>query len=1131
MEKSTKRFGFKALLATQFLGAFNDNAFKLVISFLAIDSFIKNGAGTIYLSLSGAIFILPFLLFSTYAGFLADKYSKQSIIILSKVAELIVMFLGFLTLLNGQIWPLFFVLFAMGLQSTFFGPSKYGILPEILSADDLSEGNGYIQMWTYAAIILGQAAGGYLVQITSPLLYKTAYAFMTVSLVGIVTSLFVTKVKPSGSTRKFNSNFIKEIIDSIKEIQTNQAVFLSIMGLTYFGFLSGLFQLNILLYARKLMQLNHLMASSLLGILALGIGVGSFLAGRCSDQKIELGIVPIGALGLSLFTIILGFVYQYYSAVALCLFVLGVSSGFYIIPLHALIQNESPSNKRGQVLAINNFLSFSGIFVGFISLYLLSDLLKLNAAQIFIFTGFVTVLGTGYVCKLLPFALLRFIIWTLTHTLYKIKIVNKENIPAQGGGLIVANHVSYIDALVLVVCIQRPIRFLVHREIYNLKPLKPILKLARAIPIAGTDKPKEILHALEEARDAIRQGELVAIFPEGRLTRTGNTHKFNRGFERIVKDTGCPVLPIYLDRIWGSVFSFEGGKYFYKVPKLIPYPITVLVGNPMTSKITAFSVRQKVRELGSDAFTHRFGDRRTLPEAFWSEAKKHPFRFCISDTSGKVLNYGMTLISSISLANALKVKLEKEENIGIMVPPSIGGVLANIAVSLLNKTPINLNYTTSYESLASIQEQCQMQSVITSKKFLEKINLKIPGNPIYLEDIITSITKKDKMRATVQAFFMPKNFTFGKEKRKIDALATIMFTSGSTGIPKGVMLSHANITSNLEGLYQIFKVDDQDKIIGILPFFHSFGFTATIWFPLISGMGAIYHPNPLDAKMIGKLVQKNQATMLMATPTFLNAYTRRCREEEFQSLRVVIVGAEKLKTNIAQAFQEKFGIKPMEGYGCTELSPIVSINLPDIIDKNSGVSQVMNKEGTIGLPLPGVTVKVVNQETQEAVGVNKDGLLFVKGPNVMKGYLNNREKTEEVIQDGWYMTGDVANIDEDGFIVITDRLSRFSKIAGEMVPHIKIEEKIHSALNVSEQVCVVTSVADSKKGEKLVVLSLPDVDPQALVDTLKQTDLPNLWIPSVESFIKVDSIPILGTGKLDLGTIKRIAKEYFEESL
>jgi len=573
-----------------------------------------------------------------------------------------------------------------------------------------------------------------------------------------------------------------------------------------------------------------------------------------------------------------------------------------------------------------------------------------------------------------------------------------------------------------------------------------------------------------------------------------------------------------------------GGKYYYKIPKFIPYPITISFGKPLPSTSTTFQVRQSVMDLGANAFQYRLVDKMTLSEAFYKGARKHPFRKCIADSSGKKLNYGMTLVSAVALANQLKEKLGDHKNIGIMLPPSVAGVLANIAVSFLNKVPVNLNYTTSKETIEVILKQCEMKYVITSRAFLEKAKIDVPGQLILMEDIVKGILRADKLKAFIQSFivpiFMANRIIFKKShQRSLRNLATIMFTSGSTGVPKGVMLTHFNIISNLEGLYQVFHMRDDEVFMGVLPFFHSFGFTATLWLPLISGTSAVYHYNPLDAKMIGRLVEKHTATVLKATPTFLNAYTRRCEPEQFKSLRIVVVGAEKLKAQVAYAFRDKFNIEPMEGYGCTELSPIVSLNLPDYT--GPGGRQKAHKFGSIGQPLPGITIKIVNQDTFEPVTEGEKGMLLVKGPNVMKGYLNREDLTKEVIKDGWYITGDIAMIDEDGFIVITDRLSRFSKIGGEMIPHIKVEEAIHEILNTSEQKCVVASVPDERKGEKLVVICLSDVDVPSLVDGLKQSGLPNLWIPSDDCFHKVESIPLLGSGKIDLGKIKKIAKDVF----
>lgn len=1122
--------GFKALMVSQFMGALNDNAFKFFISAIIIEKFDQSQGGTFYLALCGVVFILPFLLFSTFAGYLADRFSKKNIIVLVKAVELIVMGIGFWALLNGNIGPILTVLFFMGLHSALFSPSKYGILPEILEENKLSNGNGIIQMWTYVAILIGQASSGFMMQWTKPHYHHAAYIFIGISVIGLIASFYVTKVPVADKTRKFEVNFFKELIENLRWIKQDKAIFLAMIGLMYFGFLAGLFQPNVLLYARKVMGVDYVRTGFLIAAFTMGIGLGCRLAGKMSSDKVELGLVPLGSIGLSCFAIMMGFVHSSYPATIITIFLLGISSGFYMLPLNALIQTNSPKDRLGKTLATNSFLSFSGILVGSLFIYILRDLVHLDAAQIFMLIGLLTISGTIYTIRILPYAFVRFIIWLLAHTVYKIKTFYPHYVPERGGALLVCNHVSYIDAVLLVVTLQRPIRFLMYRNIYNIKMLKPIFKLAGAIPISYTDGPKEILKALNEATAALKNGELVCIFPEGQLTRTGNMLRFNRGLERIVADTDCPIVPVHLDRVWGSIFSYERGKYFFKWPKMLPYPVSVTYGEPMPAKTSAFVIRNKIRELGAHAFIHRFDERLTLPENFWREARRNPRKFCIADGLGKELTFGETLISSIILGDKLKGLISEQENIGILLPPSVGGVLANIAVSFQNKIPVNLNYTASSETIDSIIHQCQMKTVLTSRLFMDKLNLKINCNTVYIEDLIKNVKLKEKVIAVIKGFMMPGRLSyrilFGRRcEKSIDQLATIMFTSGSTGEPKGVMLSHANITSNLEGLYQIFHIQKDDILMGVLPFFHSFGFTGTMWFPLVSGIGAVYHANPLDAKTIGTLIHKHQATILMATPTFLNTYTRRCSEEQFKSLRLVVVGAEKLKEPIADAFRDKFGIEPMEGYGCTELSPIVSLNLPDYTEE--GLVQKTQKKGKIGLPLPGIAVKILNPETAEPVDVNQNGLMLIKGPNVMKGYLNKDQLTSQVINDGWYSTGDIANIDEDGFLMITDRLSRFSKIGGEMVPHIKVEEMIHQILKAQEQVCVVTCVPDEKKGEQLVVLYMGDLNPDELVSSLKNSELPNLWIPDPKMFLKIDTIPLLGTGKIDLSSVKKMALSYF----
>jgi acyl-[acyl-carrier-protein]-phospholipid O-acyltransferase/long-chain-fatty-acid--[acyl-carrier-protein] ligase len=350
--------------------------------------------------------------------------------------------------------------------------------------------------------------------------------------------------------------------------------------------------------------------------------------------------------------------------------------------------------------------------------------------------------------------------------------------------------------------------------------------------------------------------------------------------------------------------------------------------------------------------------------------------------------------------------------------------------------------------------------------------------------------------------------------------ATIIFSSGSTGVPKGVVLTHANILANVDSLDQIFPMERGDCFIGVLPFFHSFGFTGTLWFPLLQSCSVAYHPNPMDAKVVGELAGEYRAGMLISTPTFCNAYLRRCTPEQFDHLKYAIVGAEKLREPLARAFEERFGLPLLEGYGCTEMAPVVAVNRPNVTHGHE--SQVGTKFGSVGHPIPGVSVKVVDQETGEGPLYGRPGMLLVKGPNLMAGYLNQPARTAEVMKDGWYVTGDIGVMDEDGFVFITDRLSRFSKIGGEMVPHLKIEEEINAILG--DSCSAVTAVPDDARGERIVAFyTRADVAPDDLWEQLCKTELPRLWLPKREHLMLLPEIPTLGTGKVDLRGLRQMA--------
>jgi acyl-[acyl-carrier-protein]-phospholipid O-acyltransferase/long-chain-fatty-acid--[acyl-carrier-protein] ligase len=721
------------------------------------------------------------------------------------------------------------------------------------------------------------------------------------------------------------------------------------------------------------------------------------------------------------------------------------------------------------------------------------------------------------------------LLWLATHTIYRVDLRGRENIPAHGGALVVPNHASMVDAVLLIATTDRPIRFLMFRGSYDHWLVKPFAKIMGVIPIASDQGPREMLESLHAATDALRAGEVVCIFPEGQMTRTGQLLPFRRGMERIVKGVDVPIIPAYIDGIWGSIFSFSGGRFLWKFPRHIPYPVRITYGAPLPSTATAIEARQAVQELGVDSFARRKSHMKTLTRSFIQTARRHPLRFAMSDGRTPHLNFFSVLLKSLFLARRLRKPWKDQPMIGLLLPPSIPGALVNCAALLMGKVPVNLNYTVSNEALASCAKQCDLKTVITSRAFLEKVTLQLPGEIIYLEDFAGNPRLAERLAAFFAALLLParliEKFAGASQKTHIDDTATIIFSSGSTGEPKGVVLSHYNIASNVEQLTQVFHLHGNDRILGILPFFHSFGFTGTLCLPVVAAIGVVFHPNPLEARAIGALVNRHAVTMLLATPTFLNSYTRRVEPKDFGSLRIVMAGAEKLPDRISLAFEDHFGIRPLEAYGCTECSPAVAVNTLDF--RAADFRQVGAKRGSIGHPLPGIGVRILHPETRATLGVDEPGLLLVRGPNVMQGYLRQPEKTAEVLVEGWYNTGDIAAVDEDGFIRITDRLSRFSKIGGEMVPHIKIEEKLHELLEADGQVFAVTAIPDEKKGERLVVLHTLSAEQIAeAFERLAKSDLPALWKPRADQFIQVDQLPYLGTGKLDLRRLKELALEH-----
>ncbi|RUL89368.1 AMP-binding protein [Tautonia sociabilis] len=522
---------------------------------------------------------------------------------------------------------------------------------------------------------------------------------------------------------------------------------------------------------------------------------------------------------------------------------------------------------------------------------------------------------------------------------------------------------------------------------------------------------------------------------------------------------------------------------------------------------------------------------RSLGRAFITTSRARGGDPAFVDSTGASLSYRQALLKSLALGRVLERVLGPARNVGVLLPPSCAGAVTNIALTLRGRVPVNLNYTSSQESVDSAVDQAGITHILSSRRMLDRIELRPKGEILLLEDLAPLVGATDKIWAAAVALLMPTRLLGsvlpGLRDEDLDSPATIIFTSGSTGQPKGVVLTHRNILSNALQIQHHIHLSPGDVVLGILPFFHSFGFTVPLWTVCCIGLKAVYHPNPLEAQVVARLTREHKASVILATPTFVRGFLKRCKREDFASVRLLVLGAEKLKPELAERIREAWGIEPLEGYGCTETGPVVSVNSPYERKAADGRPVPGNRPGTVGQPMPGTLVKVVDPESGQELPPGREGIICIKGPQVMAGYLNHPEATAQVLRDGWYWTGDLGLVDEDGFIVITDRLNRFSKVAGEMVPHGAVESAILEAAGTSDQVAVVTSLPDSKRGERLVVLYTPElgISPPDLVRKLHQGPLPKLWIPSADDFLPVDEIPVLGTGKLDLRRLKEIARE------
>ena len=709
---------------------------------------------------------------------------------------------------------------------------------------------------------------------------------------------------------------------------------------------------------------------------------------------------------------------------------------------------------------------------------------------------------------------------------YRVTVHGSEKLP-EGGFLLLPNHVTWIDAIVLQLAFPRPIRFLVWEPIYRNPILNPVFRLLRCIPISDR-KAKD---AVRQAAELIRKGEVVCIFPEGELTRSGMLLRLKRGYELIAHEASAPVVPVWLDQLWGSIFSFQGNKYFKKIPHHLPYPVTVAFGNPISpEKANISTVRQTLLELGEFCYQQRPILRGHLGEASIRGLKNKQFDIAMTDgMDGTRITHGMLLAVGIALSRHLK-KNHPNPRIGVVLPTCIAAVATNLAIMLAGKVPVNLNFTAGRSALESALRIANLDTVITAKAFQKRAgDFPFPDHVVLVDELISQLKPKIafwRVLITLMPWWMI-TLILGIPRIGDRKEAVILFTSGSSGEPKGVVLSHRNILGNITQFSSMLNLQRHDSILASLPYFHSFGCTVTLWFPLVEGIQLVTYPNPIDIPKNAELIEKHKITMLLATPTFLRGYIKRATAKQLESLKLIVTGAEKLPNEVVTAFGEKFGKAVEQGYGLTETSPVVSVNLPEPPKfKPEDNVQPSSRLGSAGKLAPGIAAQIRDPETGALLPFNEIGMLWLRGANIFEGYLNDPKRSAEVLVDGWFRTGDLGRFDDDGFLYIEGRLSRFSKIGGEMIPHETLESKIYSALNIpseDDRILAVVGIPDPSKGEAIVLLSAADLSLQELRSKLLETGVPALWIP--KRIRRVEKIPMLASGKLDLAGCKELALE------
>lgn len=1108
---------FLPLFLTQFLGAFNDNLLKSAI--VALFTFKLAAGSGVLVTMAAGLFILPFFLFSATAGQLADKYDRAYIARLVKLAEIAIMLLAIPAFMLESTVLLLVVLFFMGVHSTFFGPVKYAVLPQHLEEGELLSGNAYVEAGTFLAILLGTIAGGLLVMVDGFGVVIISAALLLTAAAGYAASRFIPAAAGPSPALVVGWNVWKETAAMLTAAQENANTYRAMLAISWFWLVGATYLSQMPVFARDYLSGDEITLTFLLTLFSLGIGAGSMFCNRLLKGRVDTTYVPIAAILMAVFGVDLYFASHaggLTPRVVADIFLVAFSGGLFAVPLYAYVQKYGEAASLARRIAALNIMNAMFMVISAIVVVVLLQM-SFTIPQIFFCMACINILVALLIAEILPDDLFRSLARAIFGWAYRVEVRGLANIDAAGGrALIVANHTSFLDAALLAAYLPMRITFAVNTHIARKWWIRPLLKMVDAFPLDPANPM-----AVKSLVEVVRSGKTAMIFPEGRITVTGSLMKVYEGPGMIADKAGAKVLPVRIDGAQYTPFSRLRGKVRIRLfPKIV---LTVLA--PEDFKLAEGLAGRRRRQAAAaqlyDTMSRMMFEAsdtdKTLLQSLVDAAHIHGMGHIVAeDPMREPLSYRTFISRAAALSSILCrcLKNDTKPYTGLMLPNMTGTALAFFALQATGRAPAMINFSAGAAQILSACQTAALSTVVTSHKFVEMGKLfpvveTLSGAGIrvlYLEDLRSDVRIGDKLAAFI-ARYLPEIIL--RRKGKADDAAVVLFTSGSEGTPKGVVLSHRNIQANRHQIGSRIDFGPSDVVFNCLPMFHSFGLTGGTLLPILSGIRAFYYPSPLHYRIVPELIYDTNATILFGTDTFLSGYARFAHPYDLHAIRYVFAGAERLKDETRKVYAEKYGVRVFEGYGATETAPVISINTP-----------MHNRPGTVGRMLPGMEWRLDPVEGIEQPKEGSKGRLVIKGPNIMAGYLKSDNPGALQPPDGgWYDTGDIVRIDPEGFIAIEGRLKRFAKIAGEMVSLTAVEASLLKCY--PDALHAVVSVKDDKKGEKLILFTTgTDVKTEDIAAAFRAEGLSELYVP--RDIRKVAEIPLLGTGKTDYVTLQKL---------